>query len=509
MSRWVYGWIRRLIGVQELYREVVIEDRNTDLRRHIRRDLVALLTKVDADNPFFRGKFTQFLQTHAADDDEAFLAAYGQLPVFTKEDYAHAGQAVMNNRWAQVAPESVELQNDGRLVPLVVRLRAGDFLMSMGTGGSSALPLIVRMTKHHMFSMLFTFLKCWYRMGWRMGDRMMIFYPRNTYNIDDMVKLNRWGWLTGLNYQLFDRLDERVVRDLVTAINRFRPKLLLVFPSPMNMVAHTIRRLNLPLEHHPPLINVSGETFFDCQRANIASVFTRSRIEDSYGSVELGEIAHETKEGLEVFANVAYVETRKTAAGQNEMIVTRLHLADFPFIRYAMKDIAEVAWVQDGRGGEQCLLTQIEGKESNFILAPDGRRLYPSFFNRFVNELNARHGGDVIEIQVQERDMRHLDVQLIVKDPAQGLGIAAAARQELVRHFGDAMQYDVRCVDFIDHDYRRKYRVIQRAGEIEFAGGIVGDARKTKTIRDVEAEQLTATPLVHRCVPVAKAHGRD
>jgi phenylacetate-coenzyme A ligase PaaK-like adenylate-forming protein len=490
MSRWVYRLIRRLVGVRELYREVVVADRTRDLRRHIRSDLAALLAKVDADNPFFRGKFTQFLQDHAADDDEAFLAAYGELPVFTKEDYARAGQAVMSSRWADVDPQSVELQVDGRLVPLVRRLRSGDFLMSMGTGGSSALPLVVRMTRHHMFSMLFTFLKCWHRMGWELGDRMMIFYPRNTYNIDDMVKLNRWGWLTGLNYQLFDRIDERVVRDLVTAINRFRPKLLLVFPSPMNMVAHTIRRLNLPLEHHPPLINVSGETFFDCQRANIASVFTRSRIEDSYGSVELGEIAHQTRGGLEVFANVAYVETRPNAAGQSEMVVTRLHLTDFPFIRYAMKDIADVAWVQDGSGRELCLLTKIEGKDTNFILAPGGRRLYPSFFNRFVNELNARHGGGVVEIKVQERDMRHLDVQLIVKDPAHGPAIAASAQRELVRHFEGAMHCDVRCVDFIDHDYRRKYRVIQRVGDIEFAGGIVGDARKAKTIRDVEVEQL-------------------
>jgi phenylacetate-CoA ligase len=367
--------------------------------------------------------------------------------------------------------------------------------MSMGTGGSSSLPLVVRMTKHHMFSMLFTFLKCWYRMGWEMGDRMMIFYPRNTYNIDDMVKLNRFGWLTGLNYHLFDRVDEHVVRELVAAINRFQPKLLLVFPSPMNMVAHTIRRLNLRLEHHPPLINVSGETFFDCQRANIASVFTKSKIENSYGSVELGEIAHEVAahekhSGLEVFANVAYVETRPNDAGQHEMIVTRLHLTDFPFIRYAMKDIADVAWVKDSHGRQKCLLTKIEGKDSNFIIAADGRRLYPSFFNRFVNELNARHNDGVIEINVKERDAQHLSVQLIVRDPALGATIGAAAEQELIRHFGQTMSYDVRCVDFIDHDYRRKYRVIQRSGDIEFAGGMVGDPRKAQAIRQVEAEQL-------------------
>ena len=40
------------------------------------------------------------------------------------------------------------------------------------------------------------------------------------------------------------------------------------------------------------------------------------------------------------------------------------------------------------------------------------------------------------------------------------------------------MDYQIRFVDFIDHDYRRKYRVIERIGDIEFAGGMVGDQRK-------------------------------
>ena len=102
--------------------------------------------------------------------------------------------------------------------------------------------------------------------------------------------------------------------------------MLLIFPSPLNLVAHTIRKYDLPLQHHPELLNVSGETFFDCQKKNIQDVFKRSIVEDSYGSVELGEIAHETRNGLEVFANVAYVETAPNENGKPEMIITRLGL---------------------------------------------------------------------------------------------------------------------------------------------------------------------------------------
>ena len=154
-------------------------------------------------------------------------------------------------------------------------------------------------------------------MGWRPGEKILVFYPRNTYNIDDLAKFNKIGWLSGFRIHLFDRIDKESIQDLVEELNSFRPKMLLVFPSPLNMIAETIRQHNLPLKHHPELINTSGETFFDCQRKNIASVFTKSKVEDSYGSVELGEIAHETEGGLEVFSNVSYVETAPNENGKH------------------------------------------------------------------------------------------------------------------------------------------------------------------------------------------------
>jgi hypothetical protein len=51
------------------------------------------------------------------------------------------------------------------------------------------------------------------------------------------------------------------------------------------------------------------------------------------------------------------------------------------------------------------------------------------------------------------------------------------------------MNYAVRFVDFIDHDYRKKYRVIERLGDVEYAGGIVGNERKLGSIRGVGEEE--------------------
>ena len=75
---------------------------------------------------------------------------------------------------------------------------------------------------------------------------------------------------------------------------------------------------------------------------NIESVFTRSKVEDSYGSVELGELAHETDMDLKFLPTSRTSKPSPMKPGQPEMIITRLKLTDFPFIRYKMKDIADV-----------------------------------------------------------------------------------------------------------------------------------------------------------------------
>lgn len=485
MGKRLSRWVLNLLGVGDLYKEVVEQDRTENINAKIRQDIQHLLTSVNTKNPFFLGKFDDFLSQTADQDDETFLREYAKLPAMSKQDYAEAGVSVMPEHLGSQVDE-LELKFEGKPFQTLSQLRSGNFIMPMATGGSTSLPLRVHMTKHHMFSMLFTFFKCWYRMGWRPGDKILVFYPKNTYNIDDLAKFNRIGWLTGFKIHLFDRIDKDSIEGLVNELNSFKPKMLLVFPSPLNMIAETIRKYDLPLKHHPELINTSGETFFDCQRKNIANVFTRSKVEDSYGSVELGEIAHETQNGLEVFSNVAYVETAPNENGRPEMIVTSLKMAEFPFIRYKMKDIAEIEFRRDATGQESYVLSKIEGKDSNFIMSHSGQRFYPSFFNQFVNRLNSQFDDSIVEIKVFERGQKELEVQFITTENADQDSIRSATLESLTQEMGHEMEYQVKFVEFMDHDYRRKYRVIERIGDVEYAGGIVGDSQKLAAINESE-----------------------
>ena len=85
----------KILGVDRLYQQMVVEDRLTNINAGIRRDIQHLLEKVNRDNPWFTGKFTAFLDEFRDADDETFLAGFSQLPSLSKQDYADAGWSIM------------------------------------------------------------------------------------------------------------------------------------------------------------------------------------------------------------------------------------------------------------------------------------------------------------------------------------------------------------------------------------------------------------------------------
>ena len=99
-------------------------------------------------------------------------------------------------------------------------------------------------------------------------------------------------------------------------------------------------------------------------------------------------------------------------------------------------------------------------------------------------------GDCIIEIKVYERGQKELEVQYILTDSNKAPEVEKQTLELLGKKMSKSMDYQVKFVDFIDHDYRRKYRVIERIGDIEFAGGMVGDGAdaKEKAIEEVVAK---------------------
>jgi hypothetical protein len=118
----------------------------------------------------------------------------------------------------------------------------------------------------------------------------------------------------------------------------------------------------------------------------------------------------------------------------------------------------------------------IEGKNTTFLEFAGGRRIHASFFNRLVNEVNNGVGDAIAEIKVYERGAQRLEVQLILRNPGAEDAIRDALQRRLHEQLGPGVDGAIRFVDAIDHDYRRKYRPIERNIDTEWAGGVMGRA---------------------------------
>ena len=156
-----------------------------------------------------------------------------------------------------------------------------------------------------------------------------------------------------------------------------------------------------------------------------------------------------------------------------------------------MRDVANIEFIRRPDGTERYIITRIEGKDTNFILSDTGEKFYPSFFNQFVNDLNQKFEDHIVEIKVFERGQRELEVQFIVKTNEFNDSIRVTTEQMLKEQISPNMTFDINFVDFIDHDYRRKYRVIERIGDVEYAGGIVGNQMK---LDKISADNHTTAP---------------
>jgi phenylacetate-CoA ligase len=172
-------------------------------------------------------------------------------------------------------------------------------------------------------------------------------------------------------------------------MERFRPHVLVVYPSNLNALAGIWEERGFKLgsiKH----IKTMGETVVPELRDRIRGI-TGLAIEDNYSSNEAGAIAIECPESslYHIMAETLIVEVldgsgRPCRGGEiGRVVLTDLHNFASPLIRYAIGDFAKVGGpCPCGRGLPT--LRRILGRERNLLLRPDGTRHWPIFgFHRF------------------------------------------------------------------------------------------------------------------------------
>jgi phenylacetate-CoA ligase len=212
-------------------------------------------------------------------------------------------------------------------------------------------------------------------MGWR--DRLADFSGRRLPG-ERYIRLHeRFGFFP--RRVISSRLEPP---QWVRMLHDWRPSVLSGSIMTLRMLAEYVRDEHIA-DVRPKLILNSSEFMGAASRKLLADVFACPVI-DLYGSEEAGCIAWEcaTCSGYHMAADMLVVEVlrdgRPALAGETgEVLVTNLHARAMPFIRYRQGDVVTLAAHDPRCGIPFPLISGIEGRDEDFLVLQDGRRLPP------------------------------------------------------------------------------------------------------------------------------------
>ena len=252
-------------------------------------------------------------------------------------------------------------------------------LLVLYTGGSSASPLKVYISKE-VRQKTYAFWQSFYNeMGFNIGDKKASFVGRKVQEPDDDSPP---FW----RYNLRDRqlvlssyhMSEENLPHYIKKLNKFRPKIIEGYPLSIYRLAEFIVNQDVDLDFQLAGVSTSSENFSAFHRSTIEKAFN-CKVFDQYGSAESVVFASECGHGkMHVEPEYGIIEVLTPAGelrfdGEGELIVTTLLNDAMPLIRYRIGDLGEVVHEPCPCGRQTAILRQLHGKVGAVIVNGDKR----------------------------------------------------------------------------------------------------------------------------------------
>ena len=297
--------------------------------------------------PFYAKRFAEF-----GVDAEKFesLSQLTDYPVITKQDVIDQREFMLNPGYP--ASQRLMLTTAGSTgTPMAFYLHAG-----------------VSRAKEQAYMEAM-----WARVGYEPGARVAVLRGHA------VTGSKSWYFDASRNWMIFSSamLTEAMAAEYVTQINRYRPSFIHAYPSSAMLLAEYMTAGGIKIECEIKALLCGSEHM---------SLDDKSWLEKAYGTKVFRWLGHSERVVLAGEGRVSsefyfcptygFVEFGKPSAdGLCEVIGTSFHNHVMPLIRYRTCDYVRLA--SDGTTRElpwPCI-TEIAGRESEFVIAKDGRRV--------------------------------------------------------------------------------------------------------------------------------------
>lgn len=187
-------------------------------------------------------------------------------------------------------------------------------------------------------------------------------------------------------------LDEHAYGQYYEKLLMFRPTHLYGYPSLILDFARYLKAMDHTLEQLPLKVVVgTGEYINLEQRKEIEEVLCVPFVSE-YGCTEVGLISFECENGSahvlgsNIFLEVVDTHGQIVVDKEGEFVVTELNSRYLPFLRYRIGDRGKLMSHECSCGRSLPILEISEGRKNDYVLTPDGRKVYASVFSYTFKE---------------------------------------------------------------------------------------------------------------------------
>jgi len=159
---------------------------------------------------------------------------------------------------------------------------------------------------------------------------------------------------------------------------------------------------------------VTAEYLYEHWRSRIVETFG-CPVANGYGGRDSGFVAHECPAGgMHTTADRMIVEIvddqgRQQPVGYpGEIVVTNLDTPEMPFIRYRTGDVGVLAKRNCTCGRTLPLLERVDGRKTDFVVAPDGRMMHGLSLIYTIREI-----GGIVQFRITQKRLTSFDVEIV------------------------------------------------------------------------------------------------
>lgn len=258
--------------------------------------------------------------------------------------------------------------------------------------------------------------------------------------------------------------NESVLEGYRQSLNRFRPRVVYAYPTPLALFCEYLRASGKPF-HRPVSTICTAEPLLEHQRRVIEEVFAQ-RVFEHYGSREFAMIAGECEQhqGMHLNPAAAYVEfvpvQGAEVEGLHEILVTDLLNYGMPLIRYRINDCALLGQEQCSCGRGYPLIHRITGRTADVFCLANGNRIPGISLHRVITE----ECPGLRKIQIIQETLEAFRVRF-VPSKTFSEGDVATLKGRLGQRFGESVHWTFDRVQDIERERSGKTRFcISRVG---------------------------------------------